>query len=416
MTTSSDTVAEQRVLSFLPASPAEREAFRKDFRKGFRKDFAEGRREVGEFWTAKQRQGHALHEISYRACFKPQLPQFFIERYSRAGDCVLDPFSGRGTTALQAALMGRKVAASDGNPLCLMLLRPRLMPPSLSAVAERLRTIEQERAWRTSPASIASEHDLLAFFHPRVLEQLVALKAWFGKREESGAFDATDDWIRMVALNRLTGHSPGFFSVRTMPPNQAVSLQTQRRLNAKHEQKPPWRDVAALILKKSKSLLRDGVPSLQARDVKLAVCPSQKMSYLKKNSVDLVVTSPPFLNTVDYKKDNWLRLWFADLKTEAVACDVHASLERWRSFVRDTFTEFARVVRSGGRVAFEVGEVRGGSVLLEEEVAGAVAGLPFVHAKTFINQQSFTKTANCWGVKNNERGTNSNRIAVFERY
>ena len=149
--------------------------------------------------------------------------------------------------------------------------------------------------------------------------------------------------------------------------------------------------------------------------MKIAVCPSQKMSYLKANSVDLVVTSPPFLNTVDYKKDNWLRLWFAGLKEETMACDVHASLERWRSFVRDTFTEFARVVRSGGRVAFEVGEVRKGRVLLEEEVVTAVAGLPFVHAKTFLNRQSFTKTANCWGVKNNEGGTNSNRIAVFER-
>ena len=374
-----------------------------------RKCLAEGRREVGEFWTAKQRQGHALHEISYRACFKPQLPQFFIERYSRIGGRVLDPFMGRGTTALQAALMGRKVATSDANPLCLFLLRPRLNPPSLDAIAERLQKIKFH-------ATVTGEdRELEVFFHPRVLEQLVALKAWFRKREESGAFDTIDDWIRMVALNRLTGHSAGFFSVRTMPPNQAVSLQTQRKLNAKHGQQPPWRDVAALILKKSKSLLRDGVPSISAKDVKLAVCPSQKMSYLKKNSVDLVVTSPPFLNTVDYKKDNWLRLWFADLKTETMACDVHASLERWRSFVRDTFTEFARVVRSGGRVAFEVGEVRKGRVLLEEEVGIAVAGLPFVHEKTFVNQQSFTKTANCWGVKNNQRGTNSNRIAVFEK-
>ena len=388
---------EQRVLPFLRAKPFVKESS------------AEGMREVGEFWTAKQRQGHALHEISYRACFKPQLPQFFIERYSKEGDCVLDPFSGRGTTALQAALMGRKVAASDGNPLCILLLRPRLNPPPLDAIAQRLQEI-------TFQAAVADEDRALeVFFHPQVLEQLVALKSWFCKREASGAFDATDDWIRMVALNRLTGHSAGFFSVHTMPPNQAVSLQTQRKLNAKHGLEPPWRDVAALIVKKSKSLLRHGVPSVREKDVKLAVCPSQNLSYLKQNSVDLVITSPPFLNTVDYQKDNWLRMWFADLRVETMACDAHASLERWRSFVRDTFVEFARVVRSGGRVAFEVGEVRKGSVLLEEEVATAVAGLPFVHERTFINCQSFTKTANCWGVRNNEGGTNSNRIVVFER-
>ncbi|MFN7142073.1 MAG: site-specific DNA-methyltransferase, partial [Limisphaerales bacterium] len=49
---------------------------------------------VNEFWTAKQRAAHSLHEISYRACFKPQLPRFFIERLTAPGDRVYDPFMG----------------------------------------------------------------------------------------------------------------------------------------------------------------------------------------------------------------------------------------------------------------------------------------------------------------------------------
>jgi tRNA G10 N-methylase Trm11 len=53
---------------------------------------------VNEFWTAKQRAAHSLHEISYRACFKPQLPRFFIERLTQPGEVVYDPFMGRGTT------------------------------------------------------------------------------------------------------------------------------------------------------------------------------------------------------------------------------------------------------------------------------------------------------------------------------
>lgn len=44
------------------------------------------------FWTSRQRQANALHEVSYRACFKPQLPRFFIERLTKAGDVVYDPF------------------------------------------------------------------------------------------------------------------------------------------------------------------------------------------------------------------------------------------------------------------------------------------------------------------------------------
>ena len=43
----------------------------------------------------------------------------------------------------------------------------------------------------------------------------------------------------MVAINRLTGHSPGFFSVYTMPPNQAVSAVSQRKINAARGQMPP---------------------------------------------------------------------------------------------------------------------------------------------------------------------------------
>ena len=70
---------------------------------------------VNEFWTSRQRAAHSLHEISYRACFKPQLPRFFIKRLTAPGETVYDPFSGRGTTALEAALLGRRPVACDVN-------------------------------------------------------------------------------------------------------------------------------------------------------------------------------------------------------------------------------------------------------------------------------------------------------------
>jgi hypothetical protein len=66
-------------------------------------------------------------------------------------------------------------------------------------------------------------------------------------------------------------------------------------------------------------------------------------------------------------------------------------------------------------VAFEVGEVRNGSIKLEEATlpCGVAAGLkPLL---ILINDQKFTKTANCWGVDNNARGTNTNRIVLFQK-
>ena len=101
---------------------------------------------VNEFWTSRQRAAHSLHEISYRACFKPQLPRFFIDRLTGPGAVVYDPFAGRGTTPLEAALAGRVPSACDINPLSAMLLEPRLSPPDIDEVRARLASIDLDRS------------------------------------------------------------------------------------------------------------------------------------------------------------------------------------------------------------------------------------------------------------------------------
>jgi hypothetical protein len=219
----------------------------------------------------------------------------------------------------------------------------------------------------------------------------------------------------MVAINRLTGHSPGFFSVYTMPPNQAVSAVAQRKINAARLQVPPVRDVPAIIVKKTLGLLADGVPPAANVPAVLLTGPADRTAGLRDASVNLIVTSPPFLDVVDYEGDNWLRCWFAGIDPGTVRIDRHRDIASWEGFVRRTFREFARVVRPGGFVAFEVGEVRGGSVLLERHVAAAIEGLPFDLLGVMVNQQNFTKTANCWGVGNNRGGTNTNRIVMAVR-
>jgi hypothetical protein len=362
---------------------------------------------VNEYWTSGQRQGHNLHEISYRACFKPQLPEFFIARLTGPGKTVYDPFAGRGTTPLQAALMGCRPVGNDINPLSEMLVRPRLEPMSQDAVEHRLHAID-------AGETTAADDELTVFFHPETLGRIRAIRAWLLQRAANGELDPIDRWIRMVALNRLTGHSPGFFSVYTLPPNQAASLTAQRKINEKREQTPPKRNVDQVILKKSRGLLADG-PAREHPPALFMTGPADRTPELPDHSVNLVVTSPPFLDIVDYEGDNWLRCWFAGIDPNAVKIDRHRDVADWEAFVRRVFVELARVTRPGGWIAFEVGEVRGGKILLERHVIAAIAGLPFAVAGVMVNQQSFTKTANCWGVSNNTGGTNSNRIVLARR-
>lgn len=360
---------------------------------------------VNAFWTSAQRRAHPLHEISYRACFKPQLPAFFIERLTQPGDVVCDPFMGRGTSVLQAALMGRAAIGSDANPLSLLLTRPRLRPPALGDVEARLAAAPWGRGE-------IERDDLLAFYHPETLREICALRRYLITRANNG-LDAVDDWIRMVALNRLTGHSPGFFSVYTMPPNQAVSIKSQLKINARRAQAPPRRDIAELIFKKSRALLAEGAPV--GCDAQLAVTDAARLDHVADSAVDLVVTSPPFLDVVDYRADNWLRNWFAGVDPESIDISQLRSPQDWRLMTRAVFQELARVVRPGGHVAYEVGEVRGGALPLEQLVWRALDDLPFERLGVLVNEQSFTKTSNCWGVANNLKGVNSNRVVVARR-
>lgn len=369
---------------------------------------------VNEFWTARQRQASSLQEISYRACFKPQLPRFFIERLTRPGDIVYDPFMGRGTTVVESALLGRVPCGCDINPLSVVLTRPRLRPPSVEEVARRLGQIN-------FAAANECPEDLLVFFHSDTLRAIAALKQYLLGRREADSLDAVDDWICLLALNRLTGHSPGFFSVYTLPPNQAVSVKSQRKINAQRQQTPPPRDVPALILKKTRQLLRDCDAATRrvlagvAPRAVLLTQPAARTPQIPDRSVSLVVTSPPFLNVVDYATDNWLRCWFLGIDARAVRLTVPKQLSAWQEAMTEVFRELHRVLKPGGHVAFEVGEVHAGKTKLEEAVlpCGVAAGLE--PDLVLINDQQFTKTANCWGVDNMAKGTNTNRIVLFRR-
>ena len=362
---------------------------------------------VNEFWTSRQRQANRIHELSYRACFKPQLPAFFIERLTKENDVVYDPFMGRGTTPIEAALWGRIPFGNDANPLSRAFVEPRICPPSIQEIELRLKSVP----W--NDFQDIEHEELLVFYHPRTLRKIEGLRNWLFKQESAGDLDAVDAWIRMVAINRLTGHSSGFFSVYTLPPNQAVTVERQKKINERRNQVPPFRDVPAIIAKKSRVLLSQRTPT--AAKYLLLTERSDRTPQIPDETISLTVTSPPFLDIVDYETDNWLRCWFIGVDPKSVLITQCRDIDEWRRFVSATLGELARITRPGGHIAFEVGEVRNGTIRLEEQVVEAARGLSLVLLGVMINQQEFTKTSNCWGISNNSRGTNSNRIVLFRK-
>lgn len=366
---------------------------------------------LNEFWTAKQRAAHSLHEVSYRACFKPQLPRFFIDRLTQPDDRVFDPFMGRGTTLIEAALLGRKIGGCDVNPLSRFLLKARLHPPEIEQVESRLRALDLKQ-------NVESSDPLLVFFHPDTLSEIAALRHYLLSREQT---DLVDDWIRMVATNRLTGHSPGFLSVYTLPPNQAVSVASQKRINERRNQVPQYRSLVDIVLKKSRSLLKNCEREERDRlnqagqDAELVLGSADNICDIEDNRYQLVVTSPPFLDVINYQQDNWLRCWFNGIDSSTVPIWQLRKLEDWKDAMLRVLKELHRILEPGGFVAFEVGEVRKGSIKLEEVVANLALRASFTVRCILVNSQNFTKTSACWGVDNLKKGTNSNRIVVMQK-
>jgi hypothetical protein len=341
------------------------------------------------------------------------LPKFFIELLSNTGDTVYDPFSGRGTTVLEAGLLGRRIAANDANPLSALFSRPRFEPPTIEKIEERLASVPIDE-------HAEADIDLSMFYHSATEAEIVSLKDFLQSRKDAGQEDDADRWIRMAATNRLTGHSPGFFSVYTLPPNQAVSPASQRKINERLKQRPEYRDVRALILKKSRALLGDLTPDDRQRLLKAGEsarflsCDARATKAIGDQSVQLTVTSPPFLDVVDYTQDNWLRCWFNGIDAEEIEKKITSSRtpEEWSAVMFGVFRELFRVTKPRGFVAFEVGEVKK-KIMLDEIVAPLGMKAGFKCIGIVLNEQRFTKEN--IKTRNNNQDIIDESVIIFRK-
>ncbi len=375
------------------------------------------RKRVGELWTAQQRQMHSLHySVSYRGSFKPELPDFFIKRFTKKGDIVLDPFCGRGTTALQANLLGRVSWASDVNPMAVRLAQAKTEPVGLDEIVLRLNEVDFRR-----PVDLSGYQEHFApFYHPDTYRELMNLRSFIRKNR-----DRVNNFIELITVSRLHGHSPGFFSVYSFP-QISIPPANQRLINIKRGQVPEYRAVAPRIIKKAAQALRDGFGSefFAVSSANMNVLgDARDLSHVPGNAVDLVLFSPPFLDKVDYLLDNWLEFWFMGINPKSFAdrLIMCRSLADWRAFISDVLREMMRVLKLDSYGVIEVGEVEigGETIYLDEIVAEEAMKIRdgvrrLAVQEVLVNKQSFTKLANCFKIDNNKKGTNTNRLVVIK--
>lgn len=259
--------------------------------------------QLRESWTGSSLAAEcSLQQIApYIGKLKTSIAQCLLQAYSRPGETVLDPFSGSGVVALEALLSGRHVIASDISPYAAVLTRAKLFaPPSAGEAIRRARhhirtakVLAARQQYKITAPSWVRE-----FFHPRTLAEARHLASELLERRE---------WFLLGCLLGILHHQrPGFLSYPAshLVPYLRDAKFPRTRFPGLYE----YRDLEPRMIRKIiRTYRRFSLPDRtdgrvftmgDMRRLKIA-CP-----------VHLLLSSPPYMNALDYGRDNRLRLWF----------------------------------------------------------------------------------------------------------
>jgi hypothetical protein len=299
---------------------------------------------------------HPLHSICpYFAMFPGDFAETQILSYTRMGDTVLDPFSGRGTTILEGLLHGRTAIGVDINPVAACIAGAKADVPNLAEVLQRIEALE---AGANVATVGAHPNDFFRHcFHTTTFSHVSYLREaldWTGCR--------IDRFIAAMTLGALHGesHRSEMYLSNRMPRTISTKPDYSIRWWEKNGYIAPERDAFAILRKLAVFRLVKGLPTLKGRVVLADArrCAEHFPEYA--GSVSLLLTSPPYVDTTDYAEDQWLRLWFLGGEARPLARlhrdDRHRRTDEYWQFLTEAWagcrdllgSEAAVVVRIGG--------------------------------------------------------------------
>lgn len=325
----------------------------------------------------------SFHQLSpYLGKIKSGIAKELIETYSKPGDWVLDPFCGAGVVPLEALLLGRKAAGSDLSRYAYCVTMGKVTAPFTKeqALARARRLVDYVRAQECEIDPHSVDSWVRSFFHPKTLREIVAAFDYCTRQE---------DWFLAACICGILHHQrPGFLSYPAshLVPYLRNKLFPRRRFPKLYG----YRNLAERLLKKIERAYRrpliNGDWNSRVFDIRNE--DTRTLSFTRE-SMDLVVTSPPYLSTLTYGRDNRLRLWFlgepnwhsldshlvtrhSSYKQEMGTClrSVYDVLKRRGhcALILGDFRRNGKVNRTADLLINSMLEVTGGQMVLVEQV------------------------------------------------
>jgi len=310
-----------------------------------------------------------LQQLSpYVGKMKSGMAEVLIKLYSQPGDTVLDPFCGSGVVPLEAALAGRIAWANDLSPYAYVLTRGKLEAPGSKKVA-----LQQTQALIDLVEQEAPSVDLTVipewvheFFHPSTLREVLAAFRILDRQENY--------FLTACLLGILHHVRPGFLS---FPASHLVPyLRKKKYPPDEFPEMYAYRDLRSRLLAKVKRAYRRHKLPVDWEQRQYHVWQVNAMNLPSGNeTVDAVISSPPYFGALDYARDNRLRLWFLGCKDwKELDSSLTASQKVYLPQMKVCLQEIHRVLKSKGYCVLVLGDVdRDGKIRRTAEILAELA-------------------------------------------
>ena len=345
-----------------------------------------------------------LHQLSpYIGKLKSSIARDLVSEYARKGEIVADVFCGSGTIPLECVQMGRQVFASDVSPYAVTLTKGKLNAPSDLEEANTAldKALEAAQSCRVDLRRVPGW--VRNFYHPKTLKETLGLLMVLRKRK--------DYFLLACLLGVLHHQRPGFLS---FPSSHLVPyLRSKKFPQEDYPEMYEYRSVGPRIhakvaraLKRHEKIDTNLVVGVRRSTIELLNLPC---------TVNCFITSPPYMNALDYGRDNRLRNWFLSGNTQDHIDSRLASDTDFRRMMSSYAKVLTTTLAKNGRCVFVVGERanRNGSRSPSEVLAEVIDEFaPNLKIKEIISDQ----IPDIRRSRRNSAGVKKEHILVYERH
>lgn len=295
--------------------------------------------------------------MSRTGSFPLHVAHNLLKKYGSRSALVFDPFCGKGTTLLAARMLGYSAYGMDIAPEAVICTLAKLEDVSIEGTRKYIKSLRVNGSSITGvPASVRR------FFHPSTLAQILSIRNKLIRdiRSKDDVRRENAFFVLANLLGILHGHASYSLSISSAHAYSMAPTYVER-FAVKHGLKPPIRDVKSCLIKKGSRSLSCTLPKTVKCEVKRgsALCCSTVFPKLV-GKVDLILTSPPYLNAQTYAKDNWLRLWLLGYDYKELQHDYiqTGSVQRYGEYMCKVFEELHCMLKTGGQLICIAGDVR----------------------------------------------------------